>query len=82
MKDFEAYLVGIVYASVCSALSLEETTARLNAEHPTGIRSQWELSPDKKFASGGDNPCPCDRAPTTHKHYLFNCREETQWRMN
>jgi hypothetical protein len=59
-------------ASVCSSLSIEETTARLNVKHPTGIASQWQLSGDK-FKGGQENPCPCDKAPDTHKHYLFEC---------
>lgn len=73
MKDFEAYAVGVVCASVCSSLSLEETTGRLNEEHPTGIHSGWALSKDPAFKTGESNPKPCERSPTTHKHYLFNC---------
>lgn len=73
MKDFEVYSLGLVAASVCSSLSLEETKKRLNEEHPTGIESQWELSKDKQFRGGQPNPCPCDQHPETHKHYLFNC---------
>lgn len=73
VKDFEAYAVGTVSASVCSSLSLEETEKRLNLEHPTGISSDWKLSEDTEFAQGQSNPCPCERNPKTHKHYLFNC---------
>lgn len=72
MKDFDAYSVGLVYASVCTSLSLQEATDRLNTEHPTGIKTEWMLH-DASFASGKDNPCPCDRSPKTHMHMLFSC---------
>lgn len=71
-KDFEAYSVGLMSASVCTSLPLEDATNRLNAEHPTGISSKWRKS-DDDFRSGQINPCPCEKHPKTHKHYLFNC---------
>lgn len=69
---FEAYGVGLVCASVCTDLPLDEATQRLNAEHPTGIRSQWEPSTDETFANGVPQPCPCESVPG-RTHYLFNC---------
>lgn len=71
--DFEVYSMGPVYCSVCSSLSVEETTRRLNWEYPTGISSRWQLSKDATFRTGQPNPCPCNEHPDTHKHYLFNC---------
>ena len=71
-KDFQAYAVGICNASVCSNLTLEETTRQLNREHPTGI-GKWELSQEPTFAAGEPQPCPCNLHPETHKHYLFEC---------
>lgn len=72
-KDFEAYSVGIIHASVCSSLSPEETVERANAELPTGISSKWSLSKEPAFADGQLNPCPCVDNPETHKHYLLVC---------
>ena len=72
-KDYEAYSVGIVCASVCSSLSSEETKLKLNVENPTGLKQGWDFSKDKTFKSGQSNPCPCEDNPKTHKHYLFNC---------
>lgn len=72
MKDFSIIEIGLVFASVCTSLSVEETTDRLNAEHPTGIESRWSLH-YAGFKTGEDNPCPCDRSPETHKHMLFSC---------
>ena len=72
LKDFDIYSLGIISCSVCSNLSLEETTQRLNKENPSGINSKWSLS-SEKFRSGEDNPCACNLSPETHKHYLFNC---------
>ena len=71
--DFHAYSVGICYASACTSLPIEEATARLNDEHPTGISSQWAPSTAPTFRQGSPNPCPCPDHPETHKHYLFNC---------
>lgn len=73
MKDFEAYAIGIVSASVCSSLTPEDTLARMNAEHPAGTQHGWALSTDPTFRGGKPNPCPCDVAPETHKHYLLEC---------
>lgn len=74
-KDFEPYAMGLVCASACAVatMSVDEVAERLNAAHPTGISSRWAPSKDSTFASGQPNPCPCDRHPTTHMHYLFNC---------
>jgi hypothetical protein len=73
MKEFATYAVGVVCASVCSSLGLEEITRRLNEERPTGIDSPWVPSKLTNFASGEPNPCACERSPETHTHYLFNC---------
>ena len=72
-SEFTAYAIGFVSASVCSSLPIEETTERLNAEHPTGISSRWQLSDEPTFSGGEPNPCACNRWPDTHKHYLFEC---------
>jgi hypothetical protein len=71
--DFTVYAHGICAVSVCTNLSPEEAEKRLNEELPTGIESKWKLSEDKTFAGGQPHPCPCDKNPETHKHYLFNC---------
>jgi hypothetical protein len=71
--DFRAYAVGLCSASVCTSLSNEDATARLNGQEPTGIDSQWQISSDPTFASGQTNPRPCDDWPDTHRHILFNC---------
>lgn len=72
MEDFVIYSGGICFCSVCSRLSLEETTKRVNNENPTGISSNWQLS-ERNFDSGETNPCACNDYPETHKHYLFEC---------
>ncbi len=71
--DFELYAHGVCCASVCTCLSDEETTRRLNLEHPTGISSLWHISSDSSFHSGHPNPTPCEQSPDTHRHILFNC---------
>lgn len=68
---FEAYAVGMLYASVCTNLTDEEATRELNVAHWTGM-TPWEISADPTFASGEPNPNPCeDRADC--RHILFNC---------
>ena len=70
-KVFDVYAVGIVCASVCTNLSITETTKRLNRQHPTGISSKWALSKDD-FSDGSLNPHPCENGGE-NRHYLFNC---------
>lgn len=73
-SDFEVYSVYICYASVCTRLSVEEATAKLNGLHPTGISSEWRFADDEtEFADGTPNPHPCKHRPDTHMHYLFVC---------
>jgi hypothetical protein len=72
IKFFEAYSVGLVCASVCTNMTVEEATAELNRQHPTGIATRWSLSTDKAFRGGEPNPCPCNRHEG-RLHYLFNC---------
>ena len=69
-KEFLAYAAGMCYVSVCSSLPVEEATARLNREYPTGIESKWSHSAES-FRGGTPNPCPCRDFPDTHQHYLF-----------
>lgn len=71
--EFMPYSVGLVAASVCTSLPIEQATQRLNESHPTGV-SPWHLSDDKTFADGNTaNGSACPDHPETHKHYLFNC---------
>lgn len=67
------YSLGIVAASVCTDEEPEEMLATVNAEYPTGISSEWQISDDPKFRGGESNPCPCEQNPKTHKHYLLEC---------
>lgn len=71
MEDFTVYAEGLFCASVCSSLGQGETEARMQAKE-CGTDKGWTPSADKSFASGQPNPCPCDRSPKTHKHYLFD----------
>ena len=70
-NDFVVIGVGLCYASVCTKLTDEETTSRLNMEHPTGV-GPWSISEDKTFATGQPNPCPCVEIPG-NRHILFSC---------
>lgn len=65
--DFMAYQVSLVWAAACTSLTNEQATDRLNAEHPTGITSRWEL------ATAEPNSVPCPDLSGTHRHLLFNC---------
>ena len=71
MTDFYIYAKGICSASVCSSLPKKEVKRRM-ARELTGV-GPWQLSKDKTFSSGKTNPCPCNKNPMTHAHYLFNC---------
>ncbi len=71
-SEFDAYAAGICYASVCTSLSDEEATRRLNRQFPTGV-SPWAVSENPTFNDGfRPNPSPCPDAET-HRHILFSC---------
>jgi len=70
--DFVIYAEGVCTASVCSSLPMAEVQKRMRA-HDTGISSPWEWAEAEDFATGHPNPCPCNKQPDTHRHYLFHC---------
>lgn len=70
--EFTIYAHGLVSASVCTNLPLNEATERLNRELPTGIPSGWKASPEPTFASGDPQPGPCELSDGS-THYLFHC---------
>lgn len=70
--EFEAYSIGIVHASICTSLEVDDAVDRMNLEHPTMISSPWSLSDDKTFSSGEANGCDCPDHPG-NKHYLLSC---------
>src|SRR5947209_5782008 len=57
---FTVYAIGLVCASVCTNLSDEEATRRLNWQHPTGV-GPWHIASDRTFRTGEANPHPCER---------------------
>ena len=69
MDDFVVYAEGLCYASVCSPLPQADVEARM-AARLCGTQAGWALA-EEPFQTGEPNPCPCDKRPATHKHYLF-----------
>lgn len=67
---FEAYSVGLCYASVCTNVDDDAATYQLNWQHPTGV-TPWQIA-DEPFASGEPNPTPCTDRPDC-RHILFVC---------
>lgn len=64
--DFEILHIGICDAAICTRLSIEEATARLNRESPSGVSHRWEF--DAKAAN--QSPCPDGQGKT---HYRLFC---------
>lgn len=69
---FTVYARGILYMSVCTDLSIDEATVRLNAEEPAGTTLGWSIA-DESFASGEANGSPCNEGRGDARHYLFSC---------
>jgi len=69
-EEFKAYSTGLCFASVCTSLTNEEATRKLNEEHPTGVHP-WTIH-DGDFANGVKNPSPCGKNPN-NRHILFSC---------
>jgi hypothetical protein len=70
--DFYVLAWGLVAATVCTSLPIEDATKRLNLELPTGISSRWAPAPDKTFHTGEPNPHQCAQY-AAHQHVLFQC---------
>ena len=70
-EEFIIYATGLVSASVCSSLSKREVELKM-AQEMTGV-GPWRFARSEKFSGGEPNPCPCNKNPKTHKHYLFHC---------
>lgn len=68
------YKVGLCMASCCApnGMTREEVEVSVNAQEPTGIQSSWQIS-GEDFATGQTNPCPCNTAPGTRRHWLLEC---------
>ena len=72
-EELEVYSNGLVHCSLCTNIKSKKRVEQMvNLKNPTGISSPWRISKDN-FRSGESNPCPCERKPETHKHYLMEC---------
>jgi hypothetical protein len=69
---FFMYRYGLSHCSVCTTLSDEDATDRLNTDNSTGISSPWAISEDKTFSGGEPHPCPCPDVKGA-RHVLFVC---------
>jgi hypothetical protein len=69
VPEFAAYPIGGNQAVVCTSLGAEQATALLNVEYPGDVA--WRVSPARSFPRGTPNPGPCETAPATHRHLLF-----------
>jgi hypothetical protein len=65
--DFERLQEALLGVQVCTSLSDEEATARMNLT-PSGTSHGWQLTdlPDAQ-------PVPCAEKPSTHRHLVFEC---------
>ena len=64
--DFEILHIGICDAVICTRLPIEEATAKLNRESPSGIKSKWLFDGDAVNKSS----CPDGQGKT---HYRLFC---------
>lgn len=67
---------GLVYRNVCapSSWTRERVEADVNAQSPTGIRSEWVVS-EAIEREGDYNGCSCLACPDdpNRTHWLMNC---------
>ena len=64
--DFEILHIGLCDAVICTRLPIEEASARLNRESPSGVSHPWSFDGD----SSNQGPCPDDQGKT---HYRLFC---------
>jgi hypothetical protein len=65
--EFTRLQEGIFNVQVCTSLSDDEATERVNLM-PPGTTHGWQLSAEPDQA-----PVPCDDKPDTHRHLVFEC---------
>ena len=70
LPAFSVYASDIIYANVCTSLSLEKATMMINNVFPTKTGSRWSIA-GENISGSEPNPCPCNESPGTHTHYLF-----------
>jgi len=63
--EFTRLSEGLFDAQVCTSLSDEDATARMN-EVPSGTSYGWQLTTDADRA-----PVACADQPATHRHLIF-----------
>lgn len=64
---------GVTHLSICTSRPIADAVTWANDQHPAGTANGWTLSTDTIFGDGKPMPCPCERYPKTHKHYLLDC---------
>jgi len=64
---FNAYAIGVYYASACTSLTDDEAVECMRTEYPPGA---WKIA-DEGFATGQANGRQCDQHPRTRRHVLF-----------
>ena len=68
----ELYTSGLCYCSVCTDLvDRSEVEAETNRVNPTGLDRPWRIA-DEPFATGENNPCPCNHHEG-RRHFLLSC---------
>ena len=74
LNDCDVYAVGLIYSSVCvpKSWTKEQIEYAVNALNPTGIESEWKISSDPTFYTGGPNPKQCEN-DSERIHYLMEC---------
>jgi hypothetical protein len=65
--DFVRLLESFLAVQVCTSLSDEDATARMNLT-PSGSSHGWQLTEEP-----GALPVPCADKPDTHRHLVFEC---------
>jgi hypothetical protein len=65
--EFFRLAENLVSVQVCTSLSDEDATARMNLT-PSGTKGGWQLTDDPN-----NGPVPCADEPATHRHLIFVC---------
>lgn len=74
LEDCNIYSNGLVYCSVCvpKDWTHKQIERAVNALNSTGIESEWKISSDPTFYTGGPNPKQCEQ-DSERIHYLMEC---------
>lgn len=74
MAGVTVYYRGAFVAAVCAptAMLLTHVIAEVERLYPCPTNRGWKNTSSDRFSDGQESPCPCNRHPESHRHWLLD----------